>query len=417
MTSPTAATTHIAPPTASRLPEVDLLRALACLGVLLIHISGFYWAQPVKDPSLGHLLTFALVNEAVRYALFAFMFISGLLLTVRRTRFHAPTFLRKRAQTVLVPYLAWVVIYFAVNAYHNPLPLLQLGKALHGSLPHLKLVLSWLLFGTWPHLYFINMLFQMYVLYALLHRPLSWLLADRRRALAFMLTVFALYPLWVYYRFVPYRFPTHHLPGVLLWLAKNPNRLALEWLPSFACGLCCGAYYREFLAWVGRNRRLVWITTLGALTLTTSIAAAPWFTASLVNELQNYGWPRSYLHALFRLVYAVGFTCLALLVATETLARLGDLQPRWLRLTHRFAAVSFGVYLVHPLLLEFFRHWRPLGITHGFSYGLYRHSAYLYLLVITVAVTGLSYLFVSGVKACSARWKVAAWLYPVLFGR
>ena len=70
----------------SRLLEVDLLRACCCLGVLLIHISGFYWGQPHKHPPVTQLVTFALINEAVRFALFGFMFISGLLLTVRRSK-------------------------------------------------------------------------------------------------------------------------------------------------------------------------------------------------------------------------------------------------------------------------------------------------------------------------------------------
>lgn len=408
------------------MPEVDILRALCCLGVLLIHLSGFYWGQPVKDPSPGHLMAFVLVNEAVRYALFGFMFISGLLLTVRQGTFHLGTFMQKRVQLILIPYLAWGLIYFLVKVLNDPhpfwqvtqtLPFVQIGKALSGSVDHLKLVISWFLFGSWPHLYFINLMFQMYVFYAVLHKGIHWLLADKRRTLLLVLVVFALYPLWIYFRFVPYKHPELDLPGLLNWMAKHPNRLAFEWIPAFVFGLACGAYYQQFLAWVSRYRTVLCVVTLSALGITVTIAAAPWITAKLPSQLQNYGWPYSYLHPIFRLVYAFSINCLAMTAAVAALERLGGLTPPWLAFTSRFAAVSFGIYLFHPLLLEVLRKLPVPGIGKGFSYAVYNLSAYAYLIFVSLLVTAVSYLVVTGLHTWGKRNKTVGWMYGVLFGR
>ncbi|HEX2951463.1 MAG TPA: acyltransferase, partial [Armatimonadota bacterium] len=387
-------------------------------GVLLIHISGFYWAQPAKDPSLGHLLTFTVTNEAVRFALFGFMFISGLLLTVRHGgNFHAGPFLAKRVRTILVPYLAWVVLYFLLSAHSNSLVVTQLSKAAHGSFNHIKIVASWVLFGTWQHLYFINMLFQMYLLYTIFQRPLSAILARKQAAIALVLCLLLLYPLWVYFRFMPYRHPGVALPHVFVWMTKNANRLAFEWLVPFTFGLAVGAYYTQFLAWVHRYRTVLTVVTLAALGVTVTIAATPWITAHRTADMVNYGWPYSYLHPLFRLVYAFGFNCLIITAAANLLQRFDAAQLRWLPLTQRFAAVSFGVYLFHPVVLDVLRRLHFPGSAHGISYSVYNHSAYLYLLFTTIVVTGISFFVVDGMSRLGKRHHSLQWLYTTLFGR
>ena len=404
---PTTIPTAAAP---SRLTEVDLFRALCCLGVLLIHISGFYWAQLAIDPSRGHLYVFATVNEAVRFALFGFMFISGLLLTIRHGgRFQFSAFMRKRVLTILVPYLAWVLLYLVFAIAIDDRAAFQVYKILRGSHQHLKIALSWLLFGSWPHLYFINMLFQMYLIYAIVHRPVNWLIASPRRIWWLVAALVLIYPCWIYLRFIPYRHPHLHLPYLLHWMAKNPNRLAFEWLVPFGFGLCCGAYYAQCLHWCRRWWPLVLCATLAALLTTVRIVTAPWYTAHQPLDLQHYGWPFSYLQPLLRLVYALGFACLLLPALQAVGQHAGDAKPAWLQFWKSFAAASFGVYLVHPILLELLRRYR-------FSPRAYHHSAYLYLLGVTLIATGLSYLIVIGVSALGRRVPGFRWMPSVLFG-
>lgn len=416
-----------------RMLEVDILRALCCLGVLGIHISGFYGdpQNGLRDFSYAHLLLFAFLNEGVRYALFGFMCISGLLLTVRhRGSFKAGSFLSKRVNTILVPYLTWVVLYLLVFLYHNPIAHEQIAKALHGSVPHIKILINWLMFGTWPHLYFINMLFQMYLLYAIFNRPITWILANRQRAMVLLILLVVLYPAWVLIRFLPGWYPHLHLPFIVAWMAKNPNRLAFEWMLPFAFGLVIGANYQEFLTWTKRLRPLLLVLTILALCCMAAIVAGPYFAViskvsptGILHMLMSHGveWTRiwkksSFLLPLLTLIYASGFTCLVLPAAARLMQRTGEKRPFWLLFAVKFSAASFGIYLLHPIFLYLLRQLHLPEGTLGISYALFRLSWPLYLVVVSLLVTGISYLIVNGMAELSKRWRVVSWLYQLLFG-
>ena len=420
MTQADQTTIAITPPppaaAAGRVLEFDILRALCALGVLGIHISGYYWDLPARDPSPWHLALYAITNEAVRYALFGFMFISGALITMRyRAQFHFGAFISRRVITILLPYLAWVAIYFALNLHGHPHALAR-EWARHGLPGHLKMVTDWLLFGTWPHLYFICMLFQMYLLYALAYRPLTWLLSTPRRVMGLLAGLAVLYVGWAVFRTPAiYESRTVHLPWLLHEIAHNPNRIALEWLTPFGIGLAFGAYRQGALDWVRRHRVLLWEITLGTLCATAAISAAPWLRTNDVAKLLNYGWvtmghlrfPVVIELIMLRQLYALGFTLLVLSAANRALQR--QQRPAVLRGMLTFASASFGIYLAHPIVLEYFRR-------KGLTAALYHTSALLYLLALTAITAGLSYLFVAGVTALGKRVPVLAWLPKLLFG-
>jgi len=433
MTQPNSSAMTAPPDTRSRVAEFDILRALCCLGVLMIHISGYISTQPVERTSFAGIIVYGLLNEGVRYALFGFMFLSGLLLTLRHSgNFKFRPFMGKRVASILVPYLVWVVIYFGVmvhrqsQAGYSPPPALdQLYGALHGAGSDLRIVASWVLFGTWDHLYFINMLFQMYLLYALLHRPITWLLASPRRAAWLIVIPLAIYPCWTYFHYLPAWRPDIHLPHLLKFVTKHATAMAFEWMPAFALGLVYGAYWRQFMAWTRRWRALLWVTMLGSLAFTATVTATPPALAlhaqSPINEtvangiiwLKSLGWARTFTFTHLRLLYAFSFTALALPAAAGLMSRLGDARPGWLRFTLSFAATSFGIYLIHPLLLYLFRDLPTAG--QGISPRLYSVSVYLYLAVITLLVTGLSWLITLGItEVRRVRW--LRWLPKLLFG-
>jgi len=433
MTQPNPTAMTAPPDTRSRVVEFDILRALCCLGVLLIHISGYISAQPIEHTSFAGIIVYGLLNEGVRYALFGFMFLSGLLLTLRhRDNFKFRPFIVKRVSSILVPYLAWVAIYFGVTVhrqllagYSLPPALDQLNGALHGTGSDLRLVASWLIFGTWDHLYFINMLFQMYLLYALLRRPITWLLASPRRAAWLIVIPLAIYPCWTYFHYLPAWRPDIHLPHLLELVAKHATAMAFEWMPAFALGLFCGAFWQPFTAWARRRRALLWVIMLGALASTAAITAMPraleLHAQTPINEtaangfiwLKSLGWVRTFAFTHLRLLYAFTFTALVLPAAAGVMSRMGDARPGWLRFTLSFAGASFGIYLVHPLLLYLFRDLPAAG--QGISPRLYHLSEYLYLAVITLLVTGLSWLITLGItEARRVRW--LRWLPKLLFG-
>lgn len=378
------------PVPSKRLFEIEVLRVLCCLGVLLIHACAIFWWRTPQDNQ--GLYFYATANELGRFALFGFVFIAGLLLTLRQNRtFAFKSFLKRRFTSIFVPYLVWNLIYFLFQLRTNKISPEQLGNS--------TVWFNWLLFGCSPHLYFVALLFQLYLLYATAYKPLQWLLEKPSRMLCCLVVLLALYPPWVSYRFLPDKFP-HLLPPLLFWLARNSTRTAPEWFLPFFLGLFVGKYRELCEKWVHRTRPFLWGLLFVSLTLATAMTVQA--TPDLPGQVFTYRWPNGLLLPLFRLVYAFAFTALLLSLAILK-------SPFWMTVVSRFAAASFGVYLIHPLVLLALGRLRTTG-------RLYTFSPPLYLVIITSALAVLSWLCIWAIDTAGKRWKPASWVSHSLLG-
>jgi probable poly-beta-1,6-N-acetyl-D-glucosamine export protein len=378
-----------------RLLEIEALRVLSCLGVLLIHSCAIFWWR--TPPGNQGLYFFATANEIGRFALFGFVFIAGFLLTLRQSRaFAFKSFMGRRFTSIFIPYLAWNLIYFLFQFRANKFTPEQLANP--------TVWLNWVLFGCSPHLYFVALLFQLYLLYAFAYKPLQWLLEKPTRMLWCLALLLAVYPLWISYRFLPDKFP-HLLPPLLIWLARNSTRTAPEWFVPFFLGLFVGKYRDLFENWVYRYRLLLW----GLLFVSLSFIAAMTVqaTPSIPGEIFIYRWPSSLLLPLFRLFYAFAFTALVLPASAHALQKQKSIF--WVNMITQFATASFGIYLIHPLVLLMLGRLRTVG-------RLYAFSPPLYLVVITFALTLLSWLCIWAIDTPGKRWKPATWISRGLLG-
>lgn len=147
-----------------RLQELDLLRAGALIGVLVIHATA--WAAPVPAaPTSGAIPA---LSDLARCAIPAFVLASGFALRLRhRPGAGAPgAFLGRRARRTLVPWVIWAAVFLAAGLINGGNPALDR--------PH---VVSWLASGA-GHLYYLLLVMQLYVVWLLL--------PGRRRSLAFV---------------------------------------------------------------------------------------------------------------------------------------------------------------------------------------------------------------------------------------
>ena len=88
---------------------IDYIRGISMLGVIGIHVGSQYLMNPLASP---HLV--ALFEIATRFAVPIFFFISafGMFYHLDKdTPLDYNSFLRRRAKTVLVPYLVWSAFY------------------------------------------------------------------------------------------------------------------------------------------------------------------------------------------------------------------------------------------------------------------------------------------------------------------
>ena len=157
------------PSPSQRLLPLDFLRVLACLAVMVIHVTSAFIYNDSGVTLWGMNPAFML-NQAARFSVPLFLLLSGFSLGIGRSQSYG-TFLKTRCRKVLVPYVLWVLVYEGYNVALAGMPR-----------PNSRDFLAHLVAGSSaPHPYFIPLLFQFYLLYPLLKK---WV--DRNPAAAFL---------------------------------------------------------------------------------------------------------------------------------------------------------------------------------------------------------------------------------------
>lgn len=140
-----------------RLTEIDYLRALACLAVIVVHISAGYLFLGTTGELTRIMLLF--LNRALIFVVPAFLFITGLVLTYlyQKREFNYFPFLKRRLGGVLFPYFFWAIIFYTFF----------ISQGIYGF--SLSFFLKKLLYGDLVyHFYFVILIVQFYLLFPLL---------------------------------------------------------------------------------------------------------------------------------------------------------------------------------------------------------------------------------------------------------
>ena len=137
--------------------ELYYIRAIAALGILIIHASGGFAVFSEFGSKSMYLGIF--LNQFFRFGSPIFMMVSGLVLFYNyrsMDEFDTKRFYTKKVKFILIPYILWSIIYFLYSSYIYRIPingerLMAFGKGL-------------LLGEAFSHLYFIFLIFQFYII-------------------------------------------------------------------------------------------------------------------------------------------------------------------------------------------------------------------------------------------------------------
>ncbi len=140
---------------ATELKEIYLLRAIACLSVILVHISAIPVASMETTNPLIYL--YLLLNRGAKYTTATFIFISAFVFFHRYQNgpFNTWSFLKKRFMNTLIPYFVWTVVYYFYFIYQG-----------YYSLSLSFFINNLLSANMVYHLYFILTISQFYLLFA-----------------------------------------------------------------------------------------------------------------------------------------------------------------------------------------------------------------------------------------------------------
>ncbi|MCL5999495.1 MAG: acyltransferase [Chloroflexi bacterium] len=362
------------------------MNGLAILAVVCNHAAGwgytamFWWTnryRSVSVPNYDQLGSFAyyvllVVKRLTLFSVPAFLFVSGFLITYA-VMGNPPVLkwktVRVRLGTFLTPYLIWSLTIFAADfvqgAHYSPTE-----------------YLTWLLIGKAVDAYFFVPLLCQFFLLAPMLVPLAkyhWRLLLIAAALVQLATISLQY------------LHTFGVNGSALdsLLLLTSGWLFLRWASFFVLGLVIGFHLDACKQWLTRMKRVL----LASLIVLIVLAL---LEPQLINMLTGEDWSGSLLPITTNL-YAVTFilTYLAFDTITVTFSNVLSI----------FGSKTFGIYLLHPTLLELTArlvyHIAPWMLEYQF----------LFQLVLVICGLGVPILFMTAIaKSPTRRY------YRYLFG-
>ncbi|WP_027931456.1 acyltransferase [Amycolatopsis thermoflava] len=290
---------------------VDLVRVLTVGLVIGLHVLAL--APFAPGVPIGGLIVVFHVSREVFFLLTAFVLTYS---TARKPRWRE--FWRRRYLFVVVPYLLWTVVYFLAD----------------GGPYSAVAFFSELLTGTARyHLYFLLVSMQIYLVWP----AVRGLIAVTRRyhwaLLAFAVAFQLVFSLAVQQQW--------NLGGLSGWV-HAPD----AWLPSYLGYVLVGA-----LAGTHRERLVAWTRAHVRVVLGGCAAALALGVAVYLGQVYLAGQPPLVASIVFQPVVAVESFAVAWAFLAFGLVWTERGTP-WCGVVRATSDASFGVYLIHPLLLQ-----------------------------------------------------------------
>jgi surface polysaccharide O-acyltransferase-like enzyme len=219
-----------------RMREMDYIRAISALSIIMIHVSGVYTAA-----SRGAYA----MNQLVRFAVPVFILISGLLLSLSGYEFAGISgylgFIKRRMQKIFIPYVLWSILYILFKMRDD------LSPIWHDPGSFLADTGKKLLYGTaHVHLYFIIIILQLYLLYPALHYLMKY---NKKPVLACSFILTLLFQTGIYLQALKViSFPAPILPNYMFF----PT-----WIFFFVFGMYFAGDLVAHRGWIGRRTGLI----------------------------------------------------------------------------------------------------------------------------------------------------------------
>jgi probable poly-beta-1,6-N-acetyl-D-glucosamine export protein len=310
--------------------ELDQIRAITIFCMVAVHVL-IYTAFLAPDP-LGTQV-FNGVYNAVRFTRTIFMFITAaaLVSTYYGKPFSFMGFWKKRSVGVLLPYVIWTIIYTTINDPQHSLWAFLITT--------LKNVLSG---NASIQLYYIGITLQFYLLLP----GFLWLLQRAKQhpwtlvGVSFVLQII----LWT----VDYYTLEAHIPstGFFALVARYQYRFVFLYQFYFVLGGVVALHLSEVRAWLLSHRTWVFVAVGVTLTARTLVYVFQFDVAHL---------PIDYTVEVLQPVmvfYSVSVIAFLFWLAYRSVRKRDPQRPsRGRRFWRTLSDASFGVYLVHPIVM------------------------------------------------------------------
>lgn len=308
---------------------LDYIRGLSMLGVLGIHTGSYALSYPAAGP---HLI--AVLEILTRFSVPIFFFVSAFGLFASQplnTEFNYLSFMRRRFKAVLLPYLAWSLLYMLHYTWVS-------GDA---SIWTKSSIIKYYIFGLASYqLYFLVILIWFYTLMPLWRQLVRLLIKAPATGLSLLLAVQIVFNYYSSYLLKPGVY-NHYLN---LAVQHRMNYLILHYLFIFILGAICAELYPQFQVALKHHKRK--INVFFSTTLVGMLLAYYYFiyfkhysleaVVNTVHQLSPIG-----------VLYTVGATLFLFKTFNHSLPR------RLATVLNQLGEHSYFIYLVHPLVMYY----------------------------------------------------------------
>lgn len=361
------------------IPELQLVRALAILGVLTVHASA---AASISMLNSGYYFFYNFINIFMKFGTPTFILLSSFVLFY--SYYNRPingklllSFYKKRILYIIIPYIVFSVIYYALSQYNIGKPLLS-PETWNGFF-------NLLMAGkAYSHLYFVFISIQFYLLF-----PLILWLTKKKPIFVHFLIPFGFIIQWAFV-----------FMNLYDWHVKNKGSWSLSYFSLFFLGAALGIYYPKIKEWIIISKQHA-----------TGYRVAAWIALWIswlivgISHVTIYFNARShgtkYDPLLYEFLWAFHAVLSALVLIQAAFIIYRYLPAFISKPLYRLGQFSFGIYLVHLIFLNFYDKYIP---GYGISW-----MAHFRFLGSWIFMLGGSWLVVS----IAARFIPFSWL---LFG-
>ncbi|SHJ64700.1 Surface polysaccharide O-acyltransferase, integral membrane enzyme [Dethiosulfatibacter aminovorans DSM 17477] len=312
-----------------RLKELDYMRVIACISVVLIHITAMGVVGYLTGSIHSKIMIF--MNRSLQYATTLFVFLSGMTCygSFEKCNEDFRLFLKRRFSTIIYPYIAVCLVYYGSYiylGYYSFDPVFLVKGILTGTLCY--------------HLYFIIILVQMYLLVPIFGRLFKIFSDEFVLAVVLAINIMTL----------EVSFPLS-------------DRVFFKYMFFFAAGIYVLRNYGIVMKVLKRKKVKVFSALVFAAT---SLVYSYLYAANNANLI--YGW---FLHCSLSIpfLYVTGLF-------------LGKMTKGLYSKVNLLGKSSYYIYLIHPLFLSFY-----VRVVDGTSVTSF--SAKLLLYTATVLVTSI----------------------------
>ncbi|QKS72401.1 acyltransferase [Paenalkalicoccus suaedae] len=356
-----------------QIDELYVVRAIAIIGVIIVHATSFIVFQ--LDQGSRYWSTYNFLNTFFKIGTTTFIFLSAFVLFYNY--YHRPltkklvkNFYVRRLLYILIPYIIFSTIYFALNAYTNNSA--DSIRYMAGEL------LNDIMTGNaWTHLYFVFISVQFFLLFPLfLWAFKKWPIIAKN---LFWLGIV------IQWSFVIY--------NNLYLRNTTPGNLAIWYTSYYFLGAYLGIYYDRFVGYfkvkkeeLFTKKALFWFPLWIFWAAAASAHVYLWYIVRTQDAIVD-----SRIYTLLWNLHTLPTALVILQVAYVVYAK----WPRFMvnSLIH-LGVVSFGVYISHPLVLYFYRMIDPGS--NPMVYHAWVVGGFVSALAIPWIIVGLSMKYIPG---------------------